>query len=299
MNKKHRIIFSTFLLFILVFVFLLFFYSKSQRNIEIRVDNNIKAIEGLKSFVFSNDKPNTIIEEIYRNINLISSLKFSPLEKYSQWWISDDGWNILDENAVAILMKIPIDNINDYQSQSNSVNSLAETLNKTVTNIFESNGFQLKSTDAFKAIVSQGYFDFVVALQKGETRCALAISNGIETNEQSNFFTYSVICSDQFQKAYQEQVPYLKALDNRNSVVIPEKRVGDFVFLSVNKGMRGFFIIGKIEGEKIKIIFAGQDYPPCNLMIDNGVPKEIYEKCDESNYPYKSPSSYKTIWGGQ
>lgn len=268
--------------------FLLFFYKNTRKN-----------IESLKPFIFSDNNPNTIIEEIHRNINLFSSLKFSPLEKYSQWWISDDGWNILDENATAILMKIPIDNINDYQSQSNSVNSLAKTLNKTATTIFESNGFQLKSTDAFKTIVSQGYFDSVVALQKGETRCVLTISNGMETNGQSNFFTYSVICSDQFQKAYQEQVPYLKALDNRNSVVCPEKRVGNFVFLSVNKGMRGFFIIGKMDGEKIKIIFAGQEYAPCNLMENNQVPKEIYEKCDESNYPYTPPASYKAIYGGQ
>ena len=261
------------------------------------VDPNIEAIENLESFVFTNDEPNTIVEETYRNINLVSSLKFSSPEKYSQWWISDDEWNILDENAVAILIKIPINTINNYQPQSNSVDSLVNALNKKVANIFERNNFQLKSTDAFKKIVSQGYFDSVIAFQKGETRCTLSTSNGIETNEQFNFFTYSIICSDQFQKAYQVQAPYLKALDNRNSVIIPEKRVENFVHINVNPGMRGFFIIGEMEGEKIKIIFAGQEYPPCNLMESKQVPKEIYEKCDESNYPYTSPTSYKAIWG--
>ncbi|MDD5739130.1 MAG: hypothetical protein PHY72_04410 [Candidatus Pacebacteria bacterium] len=284
MNKKSIIIFSTFLLFISAAGFLLFFYKNSKKN-----------IESLKPFVFSNNSPNTIVEEIYRNVNLISSLKFSPPEKYSQWWVSDDKWNILDGNAMAILIKIPIDNIDNYQSQSNSANSLAKTLNKTITNIFESNDFQLKSTDTFKTIVSQGYFDSVVALQKGETRCALTISSGIETNGQSNFFTYFVICSDQFQKAYQEQILYLRALNDRNNIISSEKRIGDFVFLNINEGM----MIGKMEGEKINIIYSGQDYPPCNLMENNQVPKEVYEKCDESNYPYTPPTSYKAIYGGQ
>jgi len=286
MNKKFIIIFSIFLLFVLAVGFLLFFYKNPKKN-----------IESLEPFIFSNDKPNTIIEEIYRNINLVSSLKFSPPEKYSQWWISDDGFSILDENATAVLMKIPIHNIDNYQSQSNSTNLLAEIFNRTITNVFKNNGFQLKSTDAFKTIVSQGYFDSVVALQKGETRCTLTISNGVETNGQSNFFTYFVICSDQFEKAYQEQILYLKALDSRNSVVSLEKRVGDFIFLNVNPGMRGFFIIGKMDGENIKIIFAGQEYPPCNIMEKNQVPKEIYENCDASNYPYKAPLNYQSIWG--
>ncbi|MCX6789751.1 MAG: hypothetical protein NTZ42_04060 [Candidatus Gribaldobacteria bacterium] len=273
------------------------------------VNEAIEKISKLKIPVFTKDNPGVIIEEISHAVNLYSPLQFAPAKKYWQWWISDDGWNILDENAVVASLNIPVISVQDQRTgeyqPAGPKHPLSQTLNKFIFDTFENNGFQLNATNTSKTEDDDSLFDYVISFQKGELRCALNTSNGGAQTDKPNqkesgyYFLYFISCSNQFNKAYQEQVPYLKVLGNYDTVVVPEKRIGSFVYLSVHGRLSGYFIIGEMAREKMKIIFAGQEYPPCNLMIDNGVPMEIYEKCDESNYPYKSPSSYQTIWNPQ
>lgn len=317
MSKKIIIIFSISLFFILVICFLLFFLnSKKIQNIDTDllknknlVNETIDKISKLSTPVFTEDDPSVIIEEVSQAINPYSPIKFAPLKSNWQWWISDNGWNILDENAVASSINIPVISAQDkYTGEfqpKGPKHPLSQALNKFISDTFKNNGFQLNATNTSKTETDENLFDYVISFQKGKLRCTLNTSNGgAQTDEpnskDSNFYVpYSISCSNQFDKAYQEQVPYLKALEDRDSAVILKKRIGDYVYLNVGFRVGGFFIIGKMEGEKIKIIFTGQEYPPCNLMENNQVPKEVYEKCDESNYPYTPPANYKNIYGGQ
>ncbi len=230
-----------------------------------------KETEEFKIPIFTNDEPDTVINSILQSLNSYSlPIKFLNPVKSSQWWISDDGWSIIDPNAVSITSSISTFK-GDHSSPVNPLNPLAKKLNDLISKIFLSNDFILNTLNTSKSEAHNDFYDYVVAFQKGETRCILK-TDGDDGK-------YSVECSNRFQEAYKEQIPYLKVLNNRDLIVNIEERMGDFVGLNVHFRRTGFFAIMKDDGKEIKLIFKGQELPPCDLMIENQVPKEIYKAC--------------------
>lgn len=216
---------------------------------------------------FIDNKPTTIINAIMQSINNpSSSIKFSNPKELFQWWVSDDGWNILISNAVSITAQN-----NDFYSLS----SLANDLNNEISKIFLYNNFELNNINTSKSVTDNEFYDYVIAFQKNENRCTLT------TNGDGG--EYSVACSNSFQDAYKEQIPYLKALNNKNVVVGIREKIGDFVWLNVHGRRTGYEALVKDKDGEITLIFTGQEAPPCNKMIINNVPKEVYGECYDSS----------------
>ncbi|MFH1462132.1 MAG: hypothetical protein ABIG08_00290 [bacterium] len=221
--------------------------------------------------VFADNEPETVINSILKAINDSSlDVKFLDPVKSSQWWISDDGWNIIDPNAVSITLS-GYTFKGEHPSPINPLNLLAKELNYLISKILLDNSFALNAANTSESEENNDFYDYVVAFQKGGTRCTLTTDG--------DFGKYSVACSNRFQEAYEEQTPYLKVLDNREVIVSVKERIGDFVWLSVHLRRTGYLALMKDRGGEIKLIFTGQEEPPCDLMIENKVPKEVYGAC--------------------
>ena len=215
--------------------------------------------------VFENNTPKSMIGLISKAVNDSSyPIKFLNAKKSSQWWISDDNWNIIIPDAVSISLSE-----SSYKGGGNSpvdpLAPLAEELNNSLTKIFLSNGFVAN-------VLNTGNFDdYVIAFQKDETRCTI-ITDG-------DFGLQTVACSDNFQQAYDSQIPYLKALNDYDSIVSVQEKIGDFTWLNVHFRRTGHLTLVEEKNGKIKLIFSGQESPYCKLMYENNVPKEVYKTC--------------------
>ena len=130
-------------------------------------------------------------------------------------------------------------------------------------------------------------YDFILAYQKGETRCTLTTQNDrfydINSDgakqDNSAYFAYTVSCSDQFQKSYQSQRPFLVDLGIKDAVITVKHQIDNFANVNINYRRTGSFVIAKFDGKSWIKIFSGQQYPPCKLMFESGVPETVYEKC--------------------
>ena len=236
-----------------------------------------KETKELKTPIFTNDEPDTVINSILQSLNGYSlPIKFLNPVKSSQWWISDDGWSIIDPNAVSITSLISTFKSDyNHSSPANPLNPLAKELNDLISKILLDNGFTLNTLNTSKSEAHNDFYDYVVAFQKGETRCIL--------KTDGDYGKYSVACSDRLREAHEEQIPYLKVLDNRNLTVSVGEKIGDFVQLNVHFRRTGFLAIMKDDGKEIKLIFKGQEPPSCDLMIENQVPKEVYGACYDAS----------------
>jgi len=221
---------------------------------------------------FSNNKSETVINSLWQILNdSFLNVNFSEPKNLYQWWVSDDGWSIAVPGAPSIISK-------DIRGSSvKPLDPKAKELNYFISSIFLANNFAPNATNTSKSEEEPWleFYDYIVAFQKGETRCTLT------TNSEA--WEYTVTCSNSLQKAYEEQIPYLKALDRRDVIVNVREGIGDFVWLDVHPRRTGNLALMKDEGEgKMKLIFSGQEAPPCDLMIENEVPKEVYGTCNDA-----------------
>ena len=272
-KDKVKIIFGLFFVIVALTIgIILMSREKNQNAQEITSDEIVRKLNDVHIPVFKNSDPNVVIEAIYQSINVVSPLKFSYSSEGSQWWISEDGWNIIVRNATTITMGISAPYRLDQVSSINPISPISRELNNAISRMFIDNGFKLNIENSSGSKTDR-FYDYVVAFKKDETRCTLTI-NGDDGN-------LDVACSNQFQEAYEEQIPYLRGLNDRNDVVELRKKIGDFVYLSVHARRAGYAVIGKMEGEKMEVIYTGQDTPDCDLMNKNKVPKEIYKDCHD------------------
>ena len=223
---------------------------------------------------FADDEPDTVINSLLQTLNDSSfDINFSEPKQLSQWWVSDDGWSISVPDALSIVSK-------DIRGSSvKPLDPKAKELNYFISSIFLANDFEPNATNTSKSEEEPWleFYDYIVAFQKNETRCTLT------TNGEA--WEYFVTCSDSFQEAYEGQIAYLKALDRldrRDVIVRVKERIGDFVWLYVNPRRTGSLALMKDDGKEVRFIFSGQEAPPCDLMIENQIPEEVYGICNDA-----------------
>jgi len=207
--------------------------------------------------VFANDEPEIVINSLLQALNDSSfDIKFSEPKKSSQWWISDDGWNINDPNAISIAS--PSVPGGGHRLSVDPLSTRSRELKYFISRIFLANDFVFNATNTSEPETENDFYDYITAFQKGETRCTLKIDG--------DSGQYTITCSDRFHEAYDEQIPYLRVLDKWECIVSVKERIGDFVWLSAHGRRTGFLALVKDDGKEIKLIFTGQEAPSCSLM---------------------------------
>lgn len=240
---------------------------------------------------FESNKPDVILADITKYLNN-SGYKFVPKKEYSQWWISDDGWNITLPDTKDISTNInpcaPKDSCKKLTQSTQTYAHLpkAMDLNDKLTKVFLVNGFTKNKKNSSKSLDDKSLYDYVLAFQKGETRCTLVTNADMGTSQQSPEvweIPYDISCSVNFSDNYKTQLPYQKALalykkyDDKNVVALPYYKNGDFESVGVHSRRTGFTAIMKKVGDNYVVLMEGQQPPgqgtgDCDALLKNGAP---------------------------
>lgn len=246
---------------------------------------------------FENDDPGSITNSVYdyfkNRFEAIQQTKDNFL-----WWTSDDGWNISinDPFVSEIYFKQTPNNICNGPATvygPKSCVSMPQIIaaNKLLSDAFISEGFVKNALNSSKSLSdTKGFRPFggyLAAFQKNDTRCLIIVNDdrGGQGEKHTNDAMLTVECSDNFQKAYQDELPYLKALKEAK-VLDPivmldwrKKQYGDFVLVAVDSAEA---VMKKI-GDGYKFLFATQqqyDQNQCAILKQNGAPQEMLRDCN-------------------
>lgn len=279
MDKKHHIVhivifFLTFLIVLgLLFYVLQVTSTTTTPSIRIPEKANNRAPLALNSA--------SMLNEVYERINNNPKFtyQFGPPERdlWGLWWVSNDGWSIYDSGALSMDMAIPV--AKGWAGNVNATHPMAQEMNKAVSQIFLVSGFKPDAVNFSKNERDDQFYDYILAFRSGETRCALVTDGDVSVEGEKEFFIVSVSCSDNFNKKYEEQSPYLRDLGLKGVVISPVKSVGDFIKLDAHARRSGYYIIAKKETLKWVNIYEGQDAPPCSVVKKYAIPQEIYGEC--------------------
>lgn len=219
-------------------------------------------------------------------INNMSRDREKVFPNLAVWWISDDNFNISIPTTASLLFYSK--DVNNDSNQNDTAALSQSGMQKffdTATAVLQDQGFKKNEKNSSTSITDTKYYDYLQAFEKGKTKCVVSVSPDSggkfgDNGHPSNYFETTVACTDDFDKSYEQQVPFLKALNIHDAIVssIP-KHEGDFYYLTINNRRTGHYSIVKKEGDTYREIASGQDYPPCELMDKNQVPKSVYGEC--------------------
>lgn len=242
---------------------------------------------------FKSSNSNEIIAVLSNYLNK-SGEKFSQ-KIDSQWWISDDGWNIYDQKAEAIIMNInPCGTENDCKVL-NAYKNYAKLpkvveLNKKVSDVFIVNGFILNKKNTSKSLEDKRFYDYVLAFQKGEVRCTVTTSGDLYSLSQPDVWRidYEIACSENFKKNYETETPYLRAAaayskNNKDAIVTPYAKDGNFETISLHFRRTGTSAVMKKVGDGYIELFQTQQQPSieqCKILRENGAPPSYLKTCN-------------------
>lgn len=225
-----------------------------------------------------------ILKEVYtKSLPLVNNNhKLEQNFEDNLWWISENGYSILvPARTVTFAVKgNAVPNSGDPFKDIMSDINMATFYNQSIE-ILKQNGFSkdAKNTGTF--------YDKIEAYKRGTTVCTVKVDpeswaplleNGPKNLQQYYYITTA--CSDQFDKSYEKQYPFLKSLQLKDSIISNTKEpVKDYFVLSINGRRSGYYAVVKKQSDGYKMLYSGQDIPPCELVDSLKVPKAVYGQC--------------------
>ncbi len=216
--------------------------------------------------------------EIYTSINskrqdLVASV---VLEESQSWWISDDGWSILVPTKFTFVAKVtPID--------SNPNKDVMLDISSKVGEIMKEKGFVLNEMNSSENIQDTKFYDYVRAYQRDDEKCLITASPDVGTSVEGTPFhsTFTLGCFDGavFQTSYEEQIPFLKGLNDKNAVIRNIQVKGNMASMAINWRRTGAVAFMYRLGNEWKKIIIAQGVPSCSELEENKVPKEYWIDC--------------------
>jgi hypothetical protein len=267
-KKKRRLIIG---LIILISLFLLVIGFFTYRNYQIK--KQATPVESLSV----NDKFFPAIKAELQKIKEKYNSKVSETDKLRIWWISPDGFNIINDDSSGIEL-----NIFDCEADFEGI---AKLISPQIDKIMKQNGFKANQKNSSLSIEDDQFYDYIQAYENGAVKCVFVANPDCVTSDEEleMHYSFSLGCTETFDKNYQQQAPLLKDLGINDTIVRVEKRTGDFVNLSVNDRRTGYYIIAKLINGKWNEIFSGQDVPNCVIVEKYKIPKEIISDCNPNN----------------
>lgn len=197
----------------------------------------------------------------------------------SVWWISKDNLNIINDNSSGIQL-----NVNDCVADIGSGKlfyTTAQELGPKVDSIVRKAGFSKNLKNSSKDIDDDRFYDYVQAYERGNQKCVFIANPDCASliGEAQMYYAFSFACTDDFENNYKAQAPFLKDFEIKDAVIRVDKKIGDYMRIIVNYRRSGSYIIAKLVDGKWKELFAGQDYPPCAIINQYQIPKEISSDC--------------------
>lgn len=189
------------------------------------------------------------------------------------WWISSDNLNIINDNSYGIEFYV-FDCAGDTGSKSN-FKEIIQLIGPKINEIMKQNGFNTNQKNSSDSIEDSHFYDYIQAYENEAIKCVF------EANPDcvNSAYAFSLGCTENFDRNYQQQSQYLKDLEIDNAIIRVKEEVGDFVKLNVNFRRTGYFTIAKLIDGKWNGIYSGQDWPGCEIVEKYEIPKEIISDC--------------------
>ena len=215
----------------------------------------------------------------------------APIVKRSTmdlWWVNEDGYSIINDSSPAVEAQFP-GCVND-DSYYSMWNANAEKIVAAVDPVMVSEGFTFdNSSNSSKSLTystnfnDSEHYDYIKAYFRGETKAVLSISpdcgSSLPTDNPEMYYSASFGYTNDYQKNYDEQSPFLYDLGLKDVIVHVLEAEGDFRLLAVNYRRTGHATIVKRIDGKWTELWSGQDLISCAIRDKFEIPISIAGDC--------------------
>ena len=214
-----------------------------------------------------------------------SLASIAPVVKRSTmnlWWVTRDGYSIINDVSPAIEAQIP--GCESDVSSGSSWKAAATKIIAAVDSVMSSENFAIdKETNSSKSLSDAKFYDYIKAYYRGSTKAVLSISPDCGSTSQADnpvmYYSASFGYTNGYQKNYNEQSPYLFDLNLKDVIVHIQKSDGDFRLLAVNYRRSGHATIVKRIDGKWTELWSGQDLISCEVRNKHKIPLSIAGAC--------------------
>ncbi|CAB4704684.1 unannotated protein [freshwater metagenome] len=206
-------------------------------------------------------------------------VKASPVDL---WWISPDGYSIINDNSPGVEAQFP-GCVNDDSYYSMWKTNATKVIT-AVDEVMLANKFKVDSaTNSSTNLSDDKHYDYIKAYFRGETKAVLAISpdcgSTMQTDNPVMYYSASFGYTNDYQKNYASQSPFLIDLKLKDVIVHIQKTDGEFRLLAVNYRRSGHATIVKRVDGKWTEVWSGQDLISCAVRDSNKIPLSMAPDC--------------------
>jgi hypothetical protein len=209
----------------------------------------------------------------------------TPIVKRSTmdlWWINENGYSIINDSSRAVEAQFP-GCVNDDSNFTNW-KAMAKKTVSSVDAVMLSEGFKVDSeTNSSRRLSDTKFYDYIKAYYRGATKAVLSISpdcgSTLPTDNPVMYYSANFGYTNDYQKNYDEQSPFLYDLYLKDVIVHVQKSDGDFRLLAVNYRRSGHATIVKLIDRKWTEVWSGQDLISCAIRDKNKIPLSMAADC--------------------
>ena len=186
-------------------------------------------------------------------------------------WVSDDNWTILVKEA----QSIGLEKANAHKELQDPKSETSQLVD-TISAYFASKGFTQSSNNSSTSATDETFYDYIRGFENRSEKCLLSVNP-----DQVPEPTVNISCSESFETSYDEQIPFVKALNDRVAGVYILAKTETAARASISWRRTGVTALFSKQNGTWELIHSGQDQPSCQLLEDYDFPKEISESCYE------------------
>ena len=305
--KKLFVFIGLIILTLLIAGGIFFLNKKSTKNISAIPVVTLTLPTPTESVQANSSSPEVIINQISDSIKKDPELapflilpSNEPKDSYrnSLWWVSRDGWNILVEGVTTVILRIPESTVPTTVEPVKT--SLSKKFQKLSAGVMKKNNLSLNALNSSSSETDKKYYDYIQAYDGPNIYCTILTNPdrfGDDSTGGKMVIEMRVNCVNEkkYQAAYDQQVPFLKGLNDKTGVLSNIKIKNDKVAsMSLNWRRTGATAFMYKSGSDWKKIIIAQAVPECIELVKNNVPKEFWVECyDKDNNIQPKGSAWK------
>ena len=242
--------------------------------------------EDISSVSLTKVSGDALISKVQSELEAIAPIvKRSTLDL---WWVNEDGYSIINDSSPAVEAQFP-GCVND-DSYYSMWTANAKKIIGAIDPLMASEGFTFDSSkNSSKSLTystnfnDSEHYDYIKAYFLGETKAVLSISpdcgSTLPTDNPEMYYSASFGYTNDYQKNFDEQSPFLYDLDLKNVIVHVTQSEGDFRSLAVNYRRSGHATIVKRINGKWTELWSGQDLISCAIRDKFEIPISVAGDC--------------------
>ena len=245
----------------------------------IPADSNIGKGENLSIIAMLLEKLKTTNQEL--NIAMQSTLL---------WWNDIDGYSIfIPTDESIILAKSKMGEISEFSSVPEKYFSQELGIAKQ---IFKSQSYVLNKRNSSENEFDTQFYDYIQAYEKNDEVCVINVNSEYGSYGCKNAgldsgmcYKMSVSCSKDFVVTQSLQRPFLEALElqNKETVIRVISKEEPFYQLAISGRRAGSAGVLKKEGDVYRVLFIGQEAPPCDIIDKESIPSSVLSSLGGGN----------------